>query len=63
MRMSLKAARVNKGLTQEELAKKVNVTKKTVWSWENGNTKPKIDKIELLCSVLETSYDNINWQG
>ena len=45
MKLTLKAARVNKGLTQEDVAKALNVTKKTVGSWEMGKTMPKIDKI------------------
>ena len=63
MRISLKAARVNKGLTQSELAEMVGVTKCTVGSWEKGKTKPKIDKIEVLCDSLGVTYDNIEWQA
>lgn len=61
MRVTLKAARINKGLTQEDVAKAVKVTKKTVGSWEMGKTMPKIDKIELLCSLFGCSYDDIAW--
>ena len=61
MRVTLKAARINKGLTQEDVAKAVKVTKKTVGSWEKGKTMPKIDKIELLCSLFGCSYDDIAW--
>lgn len=61
MRVTLKAARINKGLTQEDVAKAVKVTKKTVGSWETGKTMPKIDKIELLCNLFGCSYDDIAW--
>ena len=61
MRVTLKAARINKGLTQEDVAKALNVTKKTVGSWEMGKTMPKIDKIERLCSLFGCSYDDIMW--
>ena len=61
MRVTLKAARINRGLTQEEVAKELNVTKKTVGSWEMGKTMPKIDKIERLCSLLGCRYDDIAW--
>ena len=61
MRITLKAARINKGLTQEDVAKALNVTKKTVGSWEMGKTMPKIDKIEHLCSLLGCKYDDIAW--
>lgn len=61
MQLSIKAARVNKNLTQKELAEAVGVTKKTVWAWENGKAKPRFDKIEPICVVLGVSYDNIRW--
>lgn len=63
MRVTLKAARINKGLTQEDVAKALNVTKKTVGSWESGKTMPKIDKIELLCNLFGCGYDDIAWNG
>ena len=59
--ISMKAARIDRGMTQEELAAAVNVTKKTVGSWENGKTRPTIDKIEAICAVLERPYDSIRW--
>lgn len=61
MKVTLKAARINKGLTQEEVANALNVTKKTVGSWENGKTMPQIDKIERLCSLYSCNYDDIIW--
>ena len=61
MKVTLKAARINRGLTQEDVANELNVTKKTVGSWEMGKTMPKIDKIEHLCSLLGCKYDDITW--
>lgn len=61
MRITLKAARVNKGMTQAEVANSLNVTKKTVHSWENGKTMPKVDKIEPLCNLYGVTYDDIAW--
>lgn len=61
MRITLKAARINKGLTQNEMASELSVTKKTVGSWENGLTMPKADKIDPICNLLGVSYDNIEW--
>lgn len=62
MRIKLKAARVNKGLTQKDLATALNVTKKTVGAWENGKSMPKVDKIEALCAILGVNYDDIQWK-
>lgn len=62
MRITMKAARVNRGLTQAEVADALNVTKKTVSYWENGKTIPKLDKIELLCNLLNVQYNDIQWK-
>lgn len=61
MRITIKAARVNKGLTQANLADEVGVTKKTIHLWESGKTLPKVDKIERLCNVLGVQYNDIKW--
>ena len=62
MRVSLKAMRVDKEITQTELAKAVGVTKKTVGAWESGKSMPKADKIDLICKVLGCGYDDIRWK-
>ena len=61
MRLTLKALRVNKGLTQNEMAKKLGVNKKTVCAWENGKSMPNLDKVEPICSVLGVKYDDVKW--
>ena len=61
MRITLAAARINKGLTQAQAAKALNVSKKTLWSWENGKTIPKIDKIDAICTLYGVTYENIIW--
>lgn len=63
MRITLKASRANVGLTQDEVAKALNVTRKTVSSWENGKTVPNIDKIEALCALYGRRYDDIQWKA
>lgn len=60
-RISLRAARVDKNLTQDELAQKVDVSKETIANWENGRTMPRTDKIERICSALDRTYDEIEW--
>lgn len=59
LKITLRAARVNKGYTQEYVAQKLNVTKKTVGSWENGTTVPKLDKINSLCELYGIGFDNL----
>lgn len=51
MQISLKAARVNAGLTQKEAADRLGVDVSTVISWENGKTSPKAVQLQRLCEV------------
>lgn len=61
MQISIKAARVNKEMTQKEAANKLGIDRKTLASWEKQTTMPSADKIALLCSLYEVDYDNIRW--
>ena len=58
-KMTLKAARVNAGYTQKEAAKKLGVSNKTLFKWENGLSFPNAKKIELICELYGVSYDDI----
>lgn len=61
MQISLKSARVNKGLTQADVGLAIGVTPKTVGSWEQGKTMPNSKKINPLCELLGVKYDDIRW--
>jgi len=58
-KITLKAARVNAGLTQKEAAKRLNVSNKTLCNWENGLAMPKVDKIEPICALYNVTYDQL----
>ena len=58
-RITLKAARVNAGLTQKEAANDLNVSNKTLSNWENGVSMPKADKIDAICALYSVPYDNL----
>ena len=62
MKLTLKAARVNKGLTQGEAAQRLGVTVGTISYYERGVTKPTVDMIEKILALDELNCDNINWQ-
>lgn len=47
----LRTIRIEKGFTQEELAKKMNVSQKTISSWETGRTSPKFEESRRLCEL------------
>lgn len=59
LKITLKAARVNKGLTQNEVAKKINIRRETLINWENGRSFPSPEQIDLLCSLYDVKYDNL----
>ena len=58
-KITLKAARVNAGLTQEEAAQAINVTGRTLISWENGVTYPTVDKLLRLCNLYDVQVGDI----
>lgn len=62
MKLSMKAARINKGLTQQDVADSLRISRETVCSWEIGKTVPKIDKIGPLCALYGVEYDDIDWE-
>lgn len=59
MRITIKAARVNVGLTQSAFAKSIGVGVKTVQNWESGASCPRADKMPEICSVLKCKIEDI----
>lgn len=53
----IKQARKNNKLTQEELAKKVNITKATISNYENGYSSPSNEMLVVLSEVLNVTTD------
>lgn len=55
------AIRKEAGITQEEMARKLYVTRQAVSRWENGETAPSIDMVKLICVAfgvpLERFFD------
>ncbi len=56
-KISLKAARVNAQLSQQEAADRIGVAVSTLRNWEAGKTYPKQPQIEKLCDVYGISFD------
>ena len=55
----LKELRKDKGLTQEQLAEKLNVSGRTVSRWETGSNMPDIGMLVELADFYETSIPEI----
>lgn len=51
--------RTKKGLSQEELAEKMFVTRQAVSRWENGETIPNIDTLKLLSKYFDVSINTL----
>ena len=51
--------RTKKGLSQEELAENVFVTRQAVSRWENGETIPNIDTLKLLSQLFDVSINTL----
>lgn len=49
----IKEARIKKGMTQQELANSVYVTRQTISKWELGKSVPDEASLSLLCQCLE----------
>jgi transcriptional regulator with XRE-family HTH domain len=61
VKFTIRAARVNVGLSQEDAARCLGVSKKTLGSWENGITFPPADKIPAICDLYGVPYDHLNF--
>ena len=59
VQMTLKAARVNKDLTQEQAAEKLGVTKDMVSNWECARTYPDVMMLKRIEEVYEVSYSDL----
>ena len=51
--------RKKKGLSQEQLGEKINVTRQTISNWELGETSPNPEQLKLLSQTLDTSVDDL----
>ncbi|OAO83561.1 transcriptional repressor of PBSX s [Anoxybacillus flavithermus] len=53
----LKRLRLEKKLTQEELGKKINVTKVSISGYENGNRTPDTETLQKLADFFNVTTD------
>ncbi len=51
--------RTENGLSQDELAEKVFVTRQAVSRWENGETVPNTDTLKLLSKLFDVSINTL----
>ena len=56
---NIKTIRKSKGLSQQELAIKLNVVRQTISKWEQGLSVPDSDMLISISEVLETSVSTL----
>ena len=60
--MSLKLARVEKDLSQEELAKIVGVSRNTIGLIEAGKYNPSLNLCISICKALSRTLNDLFWE-
>ncbi|WP_242246647.1 helix-turn-helix domain-containing protein [Bacillus cereus group sp. BfR-BA-01523] len=55
----LKKLRESKGFSQEDVAKKIGVTRQAVYKWENDKSYPDIDNLILLSEMYNVTLDEL----
>ena len=61
MAISIKAARVNAGLTQKDVANALRKSKNTIVSYESYTTIPDINTAKAMAALFNMSVDEITW--
>ncbi|MCP8967662.1 helix-turn-helix transcriptional regulator [Ectobacillus ponti] len=61
MENRVKAARMQRGLTQQELADRVGVTRQTISLIEKGKYNPTLRLCLEICYVVGQTLDEIFW--
>ncbi len=56
---NIKAIRISKGFSQEELASKLHVVRQTISKWEQGLSVPDADMLTAISEVLETPVSTL----
>lgn len=59
MAITLKAARVNVGLTQKQAAEKLGISDNALWNYENGRSFPDIMIVKKMEEVYKQSYNDL----
>ena len=60
--ISVKVARVQKDMTQKDLAAAVGVSRQTINAIEQGEYNPTIKLCRAICRVLDKTLDELFWE-
>ena len=56
---NIKALRKSRGMTQEELALRLNVVRQTVSKWEKGLSVPDAEMLQKIAEALDTTVSQL----
>ncbi len=59
---NMKIARIELDLSQEELAKKIGVTRQTINMIEIGNYNPSLNLCIAICKTLNKTLNDLFWE-
>lgn len=59
MKITLKAARVNAGLTQAKAAERLSINRVTLINWESGKVSPKLVNVQRMCQLYGISIEDL----
>ena len=56
---NIKCLRTREGLTQQQFADMLGVTKETVCRWERGHTAVKVSTLDKLTELFDVTFDEL----
>ena len=56
---NIKRFRAEKGMTQEQLAERLHVTRQAVSNWEQGKTQPDLETLSAMAEVFEVPVEEL----
>jgi len=59
LQVTLKAARVNAGITQEQAAEIIGISRSLIQNWERGKSFPDAMHLKKIENAYGVSYDDI----
>ncbi|MHC5248431.1 helix-turn-helix transcriptional regulator [Enterococcus sp. LJL90] len=61
--IKMKVARIERDMSQEELASAVGVTRQTIGLIEGGKYNPTLKLCITICKVLDKTLNDLFWEG
>lgn len=62
MKLTLKAARIEAGFTQQAVQQRTGIARSTLTRWEQYKTTPSDENRKALCAVYSIPETEIKWE-